>query len=110
MVPLTARPGVLVPVSGVSVVRAALVGGFDGGWRDWWAAAVGGCRLLVRLSLSVFRLVPVMVSLAVQMVGGTCTLGSPCRSVDGGAFGGVRVSWPGVVSALLWLVPCVRAV
>ena len=55
MVPLTARPGVLVPVSGVSVVRGAeLVGGFDGGWRD----------------LSVFRLVLVMVSLVVQMVGG----------------------------------------
>ena len=71
MVPLTARPGVLVPVSGVSVVRGAgLVGGFDGGWRDWWVAAVGGCRLLVRLSLSVFLLVPVMVSLVVQMVGG----------------------------------------
>ena len=32
--------------------------------------AVGGCRLLVRLSLSVFRLVLVMVSLVVQMVGG----------------------------------------
>ena len=43
VVPLTVRPGVLVPVSGVSVVRgAALVGGFDGGWRDWWVAAVGG--------------------------------------------------------------------
>ena len=71
MVPLTARPGVLVPVSGVSVVRGAgLVVGFDGGWRDWWVAAVGGCRLLVRLSSSVFRLVPVMVSLVVQMVGG----------------------------------------
>ena len=71
MVPLTARPGVLVPVSGVSVVRgAALVGGFDGGWRDWSMAAVGGCRLLVRLSLSVFRLVLVIVSLVVQMVGG----------------------------------------
>ena len=111
VVPLTVRPGVLVPVSGVSVVRgAALVGGFDGGWRDWWVAAVGGCRLLVRLSLSVFRLVPVTASLAVQMVGGTRTLGSPCCSVDGGASGGVRVSWPGVVSALLWLVPCVRAV
>ena len=111
VVPLTVRPGVLVPVSGVSVVRgAALVGGFDGGWRDWWVAAVGGCRLLVRLSLSVSRLVPVTVSLAVQMVGGTRTLGLPCRSVDGGASGGVRVSWPGVVSALLWLVPCVRAV
>ena len=40
---LTARPGVLVLVSGVSVVRgAALVGGIDGGWRDWWVAAVGG--------------------------------------------------------------------
>ena len=39
--PLTARPGVLVPVSGVSVVRgAALVGGIAGGWRDWWLAAV----------------------------------------------------------------------
>ena len=111
VVPLTVRPGVLVPVSGVSVVRgAALVGGFDGGWRDWWVGAVGGCRLLVRLSLSVFRLVPVTVSLAVQMVGGTRTLGLPWRSVDGGASGGVRVSWPGVVSALLWLVPCVRAV
>ena len=70
-VPLTARPGVLVQVSGVGVVRgAALVGGIDGGWRDWWVAAVGGCRLLVRLSLSVFRLVLVMVSLVVQMVGG----------------------------------------
>ena len=70
-VPLTARPGVLVPVSGVSVVRGAvLVGGIDGGWRDWWVAAVGGCRLWVRLSLSVFRLVLVMVSLVVQMVGG----------------------------------------
>ena len=100
--PLTVRPGVLVPVSGVSVVRgAALVGGVDGGWRDWWVAAVGGCRLLV---------LPVTVSLAVQIVGGTPTLGSPWRSVDGGASGGVRVSWPGVVSALLWLVPCVRAV
>ena len=49
---------------------AALVGGFDGGWRDWWVAAVRGCRLLVRLSLSVFWLVLVMVSLVVQMVGG----------------------------------------
>ena len=70
-VPLTARPGVLVQVSGVGVVRgAALVGGIDGGWRDWWVAAVGWCRWLVRLSLSVFRLVLVMVSLVVQMVGG----------------------------------------
>ena len=69
--PLTAQPGVLVPVSGVSVVRgAALVGGIDAGWRDWWVAAVGGCRLLVRLSLSVFRSVLVMVSLVVQMLGG----------------------------------------
>ena len=68
--PLTARPGVLVPVSGVSVVRgAALVGDIDGGWCDWCVAAVGGCRLWVRLSLSVFRLVLVMVSLVVQMVG-----------------------------------------
>ena len=72
MVPLTARPGVLVQVSGVGVVRgAASVGGADGGWRDWWVAAVvGGCPLLVRLSLSAFRLVLVMVSLVVQMVGG----------------------------------------
>ena len=71
MVPLTARPGVLVTASGVSVVRgAASVGGFDGGWPDWWVAAVGGCRLLVRLLLPVFRLVLVMVSLVVQMVGG----------------------------------------
>ena len=62
MVPLTARPGVLVPALSVSVVRgAALFGGFDGAWRDWWVAAVGGCRLLARLSLSVFRLVLVMV-------------------------------------------------
>ena len=76
MVPLTARPGVLVPVSGASVVRgAALVGGFDGGWHDWWVAAVGGRQLLVRLSLSVFRLVPVMVSLVVQMVGGLVSWG-----------------------------------
>ena len=42
-VPLMALPGVLVPVLGVSVVRgAALVGGIDGGWCDWWVAAVGG--------------------------------------------------------------------
>ena len=41
---------------------------------------------------------------------GTRTLGLPWRSVDGGAFGGVLVSWPGVVSAMLWLVPSVRAV
>ena len=69
--PLTARPGVLVQVSGVGVVQgAASVGGIDGGWRDWWVAAVGGRRLLVRLSLSVFRLVLVMVSLVVQMAGG----------------------------------------
>ena len=69
--PLTVRAGVLVQVSGVGVViGAALVGGIDGGWRDLWVAAVGGCRLLVRLSLSVFRLVLVMVSLVVQMVGG----------------------------------------
>ena len=46
-VPLTARPGVLVQVWGVGMVRGAvLVGGIDGGWRDWWVAAVGGCRLL----------------------------------------------------------------
>ena len=39
--PVTARPGVLVQVSGVGVVRgAALVGGIVGGWRDWWVAAV----------------------------------------------------------------------
>ena len=43
---------------------ASTVGGVTGGWQRWW-----GCRLLVRLSLSVFRLVLVMVSLVVQMVG-----------------------------------------
>ena len=47
-----------------------LVGGADGGWRDWWMAAVVGCRLWVRLPSSVFRLVLVMVSLVVQMVRG----------------------------------------
>ena len=42
-VPLTARPGVLVQVSSVGVVRgAALVGGADGRWRDWWVAVVVG--------------------------------------------------------------------
>ena len=40
------------------------MGGADGGWRDWWVAAVVG------LPLSVFRLVLVMVSLLLQMVGG----------------------------------------
>ena len=42
-VPLTARPGVLVQVSGVGVFQgAALVGGADGGWRDWWVQRSGG--------------------------------------------------------------------
>ena len=41
------------------------VGGVTGGWQRYW-----GCRLLVGLSLSLFRLVLVMVSLVVQMVGG----------------------------------------
>ena len=46
-VPLTARPGVLVQVSGVGVVwGAALVGGVDGGWRDWWVAAVVGMSVV----------------------------------------------------------------
>ena len=46
-VPLTARPVVLVQVSGVGVVRgAALVGGADGGWRDWWVAAVVGVSVV----------------------------------------------------------------
>ena len=46
-VPLTARPGVLVQVSGVGLVRgAALVGGADGGWRDWWVAAVVGVSVV----------------------------------------------------------------
>ena len=45
--PLTARPGVLVQVSGVGVVRGAvLVGGADGGWRDWWVAAVVGVSVV----------------------------------------------------------------
>ena len=50
-----------------------------------------------------FRLVPVMVSLVVQ-------IGLSWLSVDGGAFGGVLESLPGVLSAMLWLVPFVRAV
>ena len=46
-VPLTARPGVLVQVSGVGVVQgAALVGGAAGGWRDWWVAAVVGVSVV----------------------------------------------------------------
>ena len=46
-VPLTARLGVLVQVSGVGVVwSAALVGGADGGWRDWWVAAVVGVSVV----------------------------------------------------------------
>ena len=48
--------------------------GADGGWRDWWWWRwwqwEWGCRLLVRLLSPVFRLVLVMVSLVVQMVGG----------------------------------------
>ena len=44
---------------------ALTVGGVTGGWQRYW-----GCRLLVRLPSSVFRLVLVMVSLVVQMVGG----------------------------------------
>ena len=70
-VPLTARPGVLVQVSGVGVVQgAALVGGTDGGWRDWWVAAVVGVSVVGEAAMSVFRLVLVMVSLVVQMLGG----------------------------------------
>ena len=46
-VPLMARPDVLVQVSGVGVVRGApLVGGIDGGWRDWWVAAVVGVSVV----------------------------------------------------------------
>ena len=41
---------------------------------------------------------------------GTRTLGLLWLSVDGAVFGGVLESWPGVLSALLWLVPFVRAV
>ena len=70
-VPLTARPGVLVQASGVGVLQgAALVAGADGGWHDWWLAAVVGVSVVGEAALSVFRLVLVMVSLVVQMVGG----------------------------------------
>ena len=44
---------------------APTVGGVTGGWQRY-----SGCWLLVRLPSSVFRLVLVMVSLVVQMVGG----------------------------------------
>ena len=44
------------------------------------------------------------------MGGGTRTLGLLWLSVDGAAFGGVLESWPGVLSAIFWLVPFVRAV
>ena len=58
-----------------------------------------------------FRLVLVTVLLVVQMVGSG--KGNPYSGVVvafGGAFGGVLESWPGVLSAVLWLVPFVRAV
>ena len=74
-VPLTARLGVLVQVSGVGVVRgAALVGGADGGWRDWWVAAVVGVSVVGE---AVVVGVPVGagdgvagLNMVVQMVGG----------------------------------------
>ena len=38
---------VLLQVLGVGVVLgAALVGGADGGWRDWWVAAVVGLSVV----------------------------------------------------------------
>ena len=45
------------------------MGGTDGGWCDWWVAAVVGVLVGARLPSSVFPLVLVMVSLVVQMVG-----------------------------------------
>ena len=69
--PLTARPGVLVQVSGVGVVQgAALVGGADGGWRDWWVAAVVGVLVVGEAAVVGVSVCAVMVSLVVQMVGG----------------------------------------
>ena len=46
------------------------MGGADGGWHDWWVAAVVGVSVVGEAAVVVFRLVLVMVSLVVQMVGG----------------------------------------
>ena len=71
-----------------------LVGGADGGWRDWWWwrwwLRQWGCRLLVRLPSPVCRLVLVMVSLVVQMVG----VGDAFVARGGWGFGWTRLgSW-----------------
>ena len=50
-------------------------------------AVVVGCQLLVRLPSSVFRLVLVMVSLVVQMVGGV----GDAAVVFGGVGWGIRI-------------------
>ena len=116
-VPLTARPGVLVQVSGVGVVQgAALVGGADGGWRDWWVAAVVGVSVVGEAAV-----VGVSVGAGDGVAGcadGGGWEGEPVPwwfvrvswlSVDGAAFGGGLESWPGVSSAMLWfLVPTSR--
>ena len=116
-VPLTARPGVLVQVSGVGVVQgAALVGGADGGWRDWWVAAVVGVSVVGEAAV-----VGVSVGAGDGVAGcadGGGWEGGPVPwwfvrvswlSVDGAAFGGVLESWPGVLSAMLWFsVPVFR--
>ena len=111
-VPLTARLGVLVQVSGVGVVQgAALVGGADGGWRDWWLAAVVGVLVVGEAAV-----VGVSVG-AGDGVAGCADDGGwewgpvpwwfvrvSWLSVDGAAFGGVLESWPGVLSAMLWFL------
>ena len=116
-VPLTARPGVLVQVSGVGVVQGAvLMGGADGGWRDWWVAAVVAVSTVGEAAV-----VGVSVGAGDGVAGyadGGGWEGGPVAwwfvrvswlSVDGAAFGGVLESWPGVLSAVLWfLVPASR--
>ena len=107
-VPLTARAGVLVQVSGVGVVRgAALLVGIDGGWRDWWVAALVGLSVVGE---AVVVGVPVGAGDGVAgCADGGGWEGGPepwgCRG-----FWSTVQSWPGVLAAMLWLVPFVRAV
>ena len=97
-------PLVLLQVLGVGVVYgAALVGGADGGWRDWWVAAVVGVSVVGEAAV-----VGVSVGAGDGVAGcadGWGWEGGPVSrwfvrvlwlSVDGAAFGGVLEGGAGV--------------
>ena len=80
-------PLVLLQVLGVGVVwSAALVGGADGGWRDWWVAAVVGVSVVGEAAV---------VSVSVGAGDGVA------GCADGGGWEGGPVSWCFV--RVLWL-------